>query len=128
MTPVTLRAYIASKCEESGASFKTAEAIRSAFKRYFRDEFGSQGDLWRKENGIWLRNPVFETHLEDYVMSLRKRHGTEAQLNQSLPMHYKDLEKLQRFLESQEAPTKFGKGWVTVMQAFVTTGFTLWTR
>ncbi|KAF9960864.1 hypothetical protein BGZ65_011608 [Modicella reniformis] len=60
-TPTALLAYAAFKCEITKFSFKTAEAIQSALKRYFRDELGCQGEFWRQDsNGQWIGNPVFE--------------------------------------------------------------------
>ena len=41
LTPIGLRAFISWKCEEEGLSYKTGEAIRSSFKRYFSAELGN---------------------------------------------------------------------------------------
>ncbi|KAF9981788.1 hypothetical protein BGZ75_006879, partial [Mortierella antarctica] len=50
ITSTVLLASVASKCEQSGYSFKTSEGIRSALKCYFEVEFGCQGDTWHCDN------------------------------------------------------------------------------
>ncbi|KAF9115196.1 hypothetical protein BGX30_006376, partial [Mortierella sp. GBA39] len=75
-TPTVLLAFIASKCEQSGYSFKTAEGIRSAMKQYFEVTFGCQGDTWNcDEHNNWTGNPVFEATFHNYYRSLKNRDG-----------------------------------------------------
>ncbi|KAF9999980.1 hypothetical protein BGZ80_000629, partial [Entomortierella chlamydospora] len=76
MTPVVLRAFVSHKCNENGFTYKTAEGIRSAFKRYFEETFQCHGDYWKcDESGKWDGNPVFDHSFSDFMASLKNRDG-----------------------------------------------------
>ncbi|KAG0250113.1 hypothetical protein BGZ95_007300, partial [Linnemannia exigua] len=84
-TPTVLLAFIASKCEQSGYTFKTAEGIRSALKQYFETTFNCQGDTWYCDDlNNWIGNPVFDPTFVKYYKSLKNRDGRSGVSKQSL--------------------------------------------
>jgi hypothetical protein len=130
-TPTAILAFIAFKCEREDKSFKTAEAIRSAFKQYFRDTHRCQGTVWQQESdGRWTGNPVYERTLTNYYTSLKKQYGRENVTRQSLPMSYQDLTVIMLYLQSPGNMfiQSVGKDFCLFFQAFAATGFCLWTR
>lgn len=128
-TPTVLLAFIASKCEQSGYSFKTAEGIRSALKQYFEVTFGCQGDTWHcDEHNNWSGNPVFEATFNNYYRSLKNRDGRSGVSKQSLAISYSDMTRLMEHLQDRKTIQKETEGLCLLFQAFAATGFTLWTR
>jgi hypothetical protein len=67
-------------------AYKTAEAIRSAFKQYFRDTLNCQGDIRRRD-----MDSGSGSQCSNHITTLKKQYGCENQTRQSLPMSYKDL-------------------------------------
>ncbi|KAF9949365.1 hypothetical protein BGZ72_008847 [Mortierella alpina] len=128
VTPTVLLAFIASKCGQSGYSFKTAEGIRSAMKRYFQEKLGCQGDTWHCDNGKCTGNPVFEPAFSDYYRSLRNRDAHSGVSKQSLAISYLEMTKLMSYLQNSATIDKEGEGLCLLFQAFAATGFVLWTR
>jgi len=128
-TPTVLLAFIASKCEQSGYSFKTAEGIRSAMKQYFEVTFGCQGDTWHcDEHNNWSGNPIFEATFNNYYRSLKNRDGRSGVSKQSLAISYSDMTRLMEHLQDRKTIQKETEGLCLLFQAFAATGFTLWTR
>ncbi|KAF9207016.1 hypothetical protein BGZ49_001352 [Haplosporangium sp. Z 27] len=129
ITPVVLRAFVSNKCNENGYSYKTAEGIRSAFKKYFEETFGCQGIYWKcDDNGNWEGNPVFEPSFNDFMTSLKNRDGRSGTSKQSLAMSYQDMSKLMKHLQDSGTIAQHGEGLCLLFQAYAATGFTLWTR
>ncbi|KAG0287791.1 hypothetical protein BGZ96_008314 [Linnemannia gamsii] len=92
-TPTVLLAFIASKCEQSGYTFKTAECIRSALKQYFETTFNCQGETWSCDDlNNWTGNPVFDPTFVKYYKSLKTRDGRSGVSKQSLAASYKDMQ------------------------------------
>ncbi|KAG0079054.1 hypothetical protein BGZ93_003300 [Podila epicladia] len=110
-TPTVLLAFIASKCEQSGYSFKTAEGIRSAMKQYFEVTFGCQGDTWHcDELNNWSGNPVFEATFNNYYRSLKNRDGRSGVSKQSLAASYGDMARLMEHLQDERTIKKETEG------------------
>lgn len=128
ITPVILRAFVSHKCNENGLSYKTAEGIRSAFKRYFQETFSCQGNHWTYDNDKWNGNPVFDRAFCDFMTSLKNRDGRERVSKKSLPMTYQGLSKLMQHLQDSKTIAQHGEGFCLFFQAFSATSFTLWTR
>ncbi|KAF9971190.1 hypothetical protein BGZ75_001974, partial [Mortierella antarctica] len=128
ITPTVLLAFIASKCEQSGYSFKTAEGIRSAMKRYFIEKFGCQGETWSCDNDKCIGNPVYEPTFSDYFRSLKNRDGRTGVSKQSLAISYADMAKLMNYLQDNATIEKESEGLCLLFQAFAATGFVVWTR
>ena len=139
-TPMMLLIFVCHKCDEKdefdqnkdkGLVYwhKTAEAIRSAFKQYFEESFGCQGDFWkREESGGFVGNPVFDLEFVNYMKSLKMRDGKARVSKSSLPMSYQDLEKPMVHLQQPTTIAEHGKGVSLFFEAFAATGFTVWTR
>lgn len=128
-TPTVLLAFIASKCEQSGYTFKTAEGIRSALKQYFETTFNCQGETWYCDDlNNWTGNPVFDPTFVKYYKSLKNRDGRSGVSKQSLAASYKDMTRLMRHLDDTTVIERETKGMCLLFQAFAATGFTLWTR
>ncbi|KAG9061244.1 hypothetical protein KI688_007582 [Linnemannia hyalina] len=127
-TPTVLLAFIASKCEQSGCTFKTAECIRSALKQYFEATFNCQGDTWYCDDlNNWTGNPVFDPTFVKYYKSLN-RDGRSGVSKKSLATSYRDMTKLIGHLQDSTTIEKETEGMCLLFQAFAATGFTLWTR
>ncbi|KAG0247755.1 hypothetical protein BGZ95_008449, partial [Linnemannia exigua] len=110
-TPTVLLAFIASKCSQSGYSFKTAEGIRSALKQYFEVTFGCQGDTWHcDEHNNWSGNPVFEATFNNYYRSLKNRDGRSGVSKQSLAASYSDMVRLMEHLQDRRTIEKMTEG------------------
>ncbi|KAF9993511.1 hypothetical protein BGZ79_001792 [Entomortierella chlamydospora] len=128
-TPMMLRAFVSFQCQENNFSHKTAEGIRSAFKQYFQETFGCQGNTWKcDEDGNWSGNPVFDPPFVEYMASLKNRDGRSGVSKQSLPMSYNDMKGLMDYLQKEDTIDQHTEGLCLLFQAFATTGFTLWTR
>ncbi|KAF9915729.1 hypothetical protein FBU30_001763 [Linnemannia zychae] len=115
--PNVLRAFIASKCDpplDSGkkpVSYKTAEAIRSAIKQYFRDEYNCLGPWTVDEStGVCKGNPVDSIPFDNYMKSLKNRDGREnTNKKQSLAMSLRELEALMEYLDKDSVIESEGK-------------------
>jgi hypothetical protein len=98
-TPTVLLAFIASKCEQSGYTFKIAEGIRSALKQYFKTTFNCQGNTWYCDDlNNWTGNPVFDPTFVKYYKSLKNRDGRSGVSKQSLATSYRDMTRLMEHL------------------------------
>ncbi|KAG0351487.1 hypothetical protein BGX24_007840, partial [Mortierella sp. AD032] len=127
-TPTVLLAFVASKCDQSGYTFKTAEGIRSAMKQYFETTFNCQGGTWYCDDlNNWTGNPVFDPTFVKYYKSLKNRDGRAGVSRQSLATSYRDMTKLMGNLQDKETIEKETEGMCLLFQAFAATGFTLWT-
>ncbi|KAF9174742.1 hypothetical protein BGX20_009991 [Mortierella sp. AD010] len=127
-TLMMLRAFVSFQCQENNYSHKTAEGIRSAFKRYFQETFGCQGDTWKcDEDGNWSGNPVFDPPFVEYMASLKNRDKLSGVSKQSLPMSYNDMKNLMSYLQKEETIGQHTESLCLLFQAFATAGFTLWT-
>ncbi|KAF7351924.1 hypothetical protein MVEN_01154200 [Mycena venus] len=106
------------------------KASRSAFKDYFEQVCGCQGDFWKYNSHIqkWEGNPVFESGFKTYYESLKNRHNRTSTATQALPMLPADLKVIMDYLDSPEAIKYFTVTQSLYFKAFVTTAFTLWTR
>lgn len=128
-TPTVLLAFIASKCEQSGYTFKTAEGIRSALKQYFETTFNCHGDTWYCDDlNNWTGNPVFDPTFVKYYKSLKNRDGRSGISKQSLATSYRDMIRPMMHLEDRTTIEQETEGMCLLFQAFAATGFTLWTR
>lgn len=128
-TPVALQSFIAFECNENNKSFKTAEAIRSAFKQYFHDKFHCQGDCWRKDSdNQWIGNPVYDQQFTSFMDNLRSGYESFRSSSPSVPMTYYDLSVIMKHLQDPKYIDQYDTSVNLLFQAFAATAFTLWAR
>ncbi|KAJ7727072.1 hypothetical protein B0H16DRAFT_1735336 [Mycena metata] len=130
LTPLTLRALTAYKCEHLERGFASAEGLCSAFKDYFERACGCQGDFWKFNDHTekWEGNPVYESNFKVYYESLKNHHNRMGTATQALPMLPADLKIIMEYLDSKEAIKYFTVTQCLYFKAFVTTAFTLCTQ
>ncbi|KAK3821359.1 MAG: hypothetical protein J3Q66DRAFT_367072 [Benniella sp.] len=74
-TPTAVLAFIAFKCEREDKSFKTAEAIRSAFKQFFRNSHHCQDGSRQAEDRLLTPYHSFASpdHRNEELVRLRRK-------------------------------------------------------
>ncbi|KAG0268459.1 hypothetical protein DFQ27_006689 [Actinomortierella ambigua] len=132
--PDLLIAFVNSKCQPQDpdvvpVGYKSAESIRTAMKQYYRSEHGCVGNTWRVDNdGICHGNPVDSIEFDNYMKSLKKKFSEEATIKHSRAMTLRDLKTLVSYLDRSDVIDTYGDSICLAFQAFVATGFALWTR
>ncbi|KAI9234045.1 MAG: hypothetical protein BYD32DRAFT_385899, partial [Podila humilis] len=147
-TPLVLRAYIGSLCQE-GHTYSKVECIRSAMKQYFEDEFHCFGTYWQfvphqgtatigygdegndkdEERGEWIGNPTFDIAFVSMMHELQEQEerseGTH-QAKRRTAIGYDDMTKLMEHLQKPETVETEGLGHCLLFQAVAATAFALW--
>ncbi|KAG0253683.1 hypothetical protein DFQ27_007267 [Actinomortierella ambigua] len=117
-----------SEKDDKPKSLSTAEAIRAAWKLYYRQTFKVQ-DGWRvEENGKCIGNPVDDIDLSQYIQTLRKQHKRERVIRHSIAINLQSMERLMAYLDRPDVREDHGLAKCLFFQAYAATGFYLWTR